>query len=475
MDNLLWKHCFYGPINYYRKSYGGSQKNAIEGKWALTELERIIAAGLAFFITLIYELLALHGEGIAREGGLEGLWKDLAGIFKSMQIPLCPISQRQYDPLCSSNQEIFLVERVVPSLDLLLYGFLICCGDLGRYRCQFNRLFLTIDQYQMAWMFYYAALKLTPGDGRAPHQLSSVLRIRKEYFGAIFWYVRSEHCQLPFPLARNSLLSLCEWSMRQQSRQGEETGLSYCIENLILCLDRDPENLLTTATAVSNLLDRECQRKDKEVGCTLFILSSLGHFYPVHSEFIRENIILKIVSGFLAKLFTEIVDPILFVAIVYTLQMVDFQHENLSYGNAIRFLNSQSLLCMSDQIRIVLGDLKGYTLIESFLELILSISDGESIIIRLIADGLLKDLLIDAQGTIYHGSDFVVTANVDSPAAIPRELGDDSVPSPDSLDIAMAHAAEIDKIEAKSCTDASYLAKVHKENGEQIVFRGINI
>lgn len=183
LDARLWRHCFYQPIDFYRRQLKDAKSPL--GRWALSQLNRLIDSGLAFLISLLFDLASF---GINKPVEL------FAPIFSSFGFPL---------PLKSSAR---------PGLEDIIYRMLIFAGDLARYRCQFNRQFQK-DQFHLAWVIYQTALKFEPAHGHAANQLAVVGSLLNDVIITSFWYLRAECCALPFSAAHHNLLTYLQKSL----------------------------------------------------------------------------------------------------------------------------------------------------------------------------------------------------------------------------------------------------------------------
>lgn len=198
LDAALWRHCYHGPIDYYRKFLKGPK--TAEGRWAIAEVNRLIDAGYAFFATLLYELLALGSGG--HQHGQHALIRET--IFSTLGLPV---------PRPGS-------ERIIAGLDGMAYRLLLCCGDLARYRWHFNRSFQE-DRLKTAMALYEAARRWEPEQGHAANQLAVANSLRGgEVVRTIYWYLRGEYCAFPFSAARSNLLAY----LGKMSSLGERGG-----------------------------------------------------------------------------------------------------------------------------------------------------------------------------------------------------------------------------------------------------------
>lgn len=193
---MLWRYCFYLPIDYYRRQL--KDPKSVEGRWAIAELDRIIEMGLAFFSLLFYELTGLKGSSISEDKTSE--------IFSVLGLPP-PTTIISSSNSSGGNDGGIL--KVVPGVDAINYRLLIFCGDLVRYRGQFNRPFQQ-DYHRLAWDIYMSAHCLEPDRGHAANQLAVVCSLLGDTLMTIFWYLRGESCSLFFAASRQNLLAFLE-------------------------------------------------------------------------------------------------------------------------------------------------------------------------------------------------------------------------------------------------------------------------
>ncbi|PJF17676.1 hypothetical protein PSACC_02526 [Paramicrosporidium saccamoebae] len=166
------------PVDYYRRRVRDSKSP--QGRWAFCELNRIIDSGIAFIATLLHELVSLGNVAILDE------------IFKLLGLP----PARPTDTF-------------TPGLNAVIYRLLIFCGDLARYRSQFNKYFQE-DSYQLSWRIYVAAREMNPDHGHACNQIAVICSMLQDVLMTVLWYLRAECCALPFTASRTNLKAYLE-------------------------------------------------------------------------------------------------------------------------------------------------------------------------------------------------------------------------------------------------------------------------
>ena len=180
IDSQLWRNCFHIPIDYYRRFFKGPR--SAEQRWAFTEVNRIIDCGYAFFGHLLGSLVALG----------QGYGENEAALYSALSVISLPIPRRS--------------SQIKPGLESICYRLLICCGDLARYRSQFNCAFQD-DRQQLAWRIYEAARRLDPDQGHSCNQLAVVATLSSHHQLAVHWYLRAQCCLYPFAAARDNLMA----------------------------------------------------------------------------------------------------------------------------------------------------------------------------------------------------------------------------------------------------------------------------
>lgn len=185
IDATLWRHCFYLPIDYYRRQL--KDPKSAKGRWALSELSRLIDSGLAFLATLLHDLCSLYAspENSCQER--------ICAIFDAVGLPV-------------PGAEAHGSKVTFECMQSILYRVLIFCGDLARYRCQFNKSFQA-DNFEYAWQIYSAARHLAPDQGHACNQLAVVCSLLHDMPLTVYWYLRAECCAAPFAAARRNVAS----------------------------------------------------------------------------------------------------------------------------------------------------------------------------------------------------------------------------------------------------------------------------
>lgn len=150
-------------------------------------MNRLIDSGLAFLATLLHELCTLHASS-------ENCCTDkMQAVFRTIGLPPPDLGRRESSVTSECMQSI-------------VYRLLIFCGDLARYRSQFNKAFQS-DNFEYAWRIYSAARRLAPDHGHACNQLAVVCSLLHDTPLTIFWYLRAVCCAIPFAAAQRNAIA----------------------------------------------------------------------------------------------------------------------------------------------------------------------------------------------------------------------------------------------------------------------------
>lgn len=237
MEYSLWKNCFYQPINFYRQH--AKDQSTPKGKYAISEINRIIDAGLGAFIMLLHDVLS------ASEG--------------ATAISLCEIFEMFGFPTPSGH-------KIVPGLDALCNKLLVIIGDLARYRCQFSRTFHE-DSYNLAWRIYNVAKRLQPENGHAANQLAVVGSLLNDSLMTTLWYLRAECCTMPFKGAKKNLLAYLEKVIAKDHQDEWRPVIIFVRETL-----ENEDKIVDPSVLASWLKNRSTKIQPSEFAAIIMIL-----------------------------------------------------------------------------------------------------------------------------------------------------------------------------------------------------------
>lgn len=274
VDAMLWRHCFYQPIDYYRRQLKNHPQSS-SGRWALAELNRHIDAGFAFLACLVQSLV-VRGGGFVPDGG------SLDEMLHALGLPHLPERRSSSAP--------------VPGLDIIVYRLLIFCGDLARYRTQFNQSFQS-DHYRLAWRLYQAALRLQPDHGHAANQMAVVASLLGDPLTAVLWYLRAECCAVPFAAARHNLVSFLERQI--DTAPLDQSAIGAPDRLFLLFLHRAMTSASFVVAPVADWLGRRGDEMadGRRYSLLLMILSATAHTTEDPHGSFEEAIDLLLASG----------------------------------------------------------------------------------------------------------------------------------------------------------------------------------
>lgn len=347
LDAAWWRHCFHTPIDYYRRFL--KNPGTPEGRWAFTEVNRLIDSGFGAFSNLIYSLLHIYGHSITM------------AVQRSILLALGLPAIRGYSG------------RNASTVEAIIYRCLIFTGDLVRYRSQFNRAFVT-DKYSAAWSIYQAARSLEPDHGHAYNQLAVVASLLNEPLLVVYWYLRALCCQYPFAAAQNNLLSFLERDGKE-CKWGLKSVFLRSVHKVIVGFDGSNDKLLMKA-----------EFKSCEIGICLLILLILRELYHCAEDFDMKSW----VSLFIDEIRGEMLDGsdvITFMALVTILRydggvIVDDRQRLLNI-----LVNSWSLFD-NHETYLALEELAGLNFLEGIR---LKFREGKPLLTQLLEQGIKID------------------------------------------------------------------------------------
>eukprot|EP00257_Ricinus_communis_P013396 XP_015570819.1 protein SMG7L [Ricinus communis] len=100
--------------------------------------------------------------------------------------------------------------REMQKLQFLCHRFLVCLGDLARYREQFEKSDVQNQDWSVAVKHYLEATKIWPHSGNPQNQLAVLATYVGDEFLALYHCIRSLAVREPFPDAWNNLILLFE-------------------------------------------------------------------------------------------------------------------------------------------------------------------------------------------------------------------------------------------------------------------------
>ncbi len=88
----------------------------------------------------------------------------------------------------------------------LVSHFLVCAGDLARYKAQYNPTFFKHDRYDLANVFYTEAAHCLPTWGHPFNMLAVIATQLEQPLKTIYYYIRSFNCQDPSNMGKDNLM-----------------------------------------------------------------------------------------------------------------------------------------------------------------------------------------------------------------------------------------------------------------------------
>lgn len=333
LDASWWRHCFHAPIDYYRRFLKSSKTP--EGRWAISEVNRLIDSGFGAFTNMLHSLISSSGNGIEDD--------TKAQILETLGLPF---------------HSGGLSVKTAPAVAQITYRCLIFCGDLARYRCQFNRAF-TDDRFQLAWRIYAAARQLEPDYGHACNQLAVIASLSGDTLLTVFWYLRALSCQYPFLAARDNLQAFLEKILESNDRVNElgESGNWRPFLSLV------QTSITEAGSAIDFCFEGMAQSLSiKEQAFVLFIILMLVKLFGV-DKLLIEKFLLTLPTKSVVDHSEGLVSLIvaLFVSIGEGFEQVG---EDCRTHVLERLLDHQNIFLNADT-RLQLDELSGFDLVES--------------------------------------------------------------------------------------------------------------
>ncbi|KAF9425960.1 hypothetical protein BGZ76_002994 [Entomortierella beljakovae] len=231
VDERLWRHVFYTPIEELRAELRKPDKDLSRRQETTDELSKLLDKGTGFYHELIMALRCDHGIDLGTVA-VDILQSD-SGLVKSKptNTPDSKITQSQSRRNGRSRQQsrskeetlgsIFSVESIANCIQKCF----IYLGDIARYRtnirletqaalatAQLNKedsklipVKPTASDWEAAHRFYTRAIQIFPDSGKPYGQLAILASYASDDLDALYWYTLSLGAKCPSVIVRDNL------------------------------------------------------------------------------------------------------------------------------------------------------------------------------------------------------------------------------------------------------------------------------
>lgn len=193
--------------------------------------------------------------------GIKLFLSEATNFYKSLIVKVQRCHGIPEDALFQRNSGIVnnVDQKRIKKCQFLCHRFLICLGDLARYRELYERPDDQNRNWSIAAAHYLEALTIWPDSGNPHNQLALLSTYVGDEFLALYHCIRSLAVKEPFPDARNNLMLLLEKS-RSSLLHSHSAEASFDI--LILSERRKVLTKLQSGDDVMN-----CNLSTEEGGC----------------------------------------------------------------------------------------------------------------------------------------------------------------------------------------------------------------
>ncbi|XP_044006134.1 protein SMG5 [Aphidius gifuensis] len=231
IEELLWRRGFYDAVSTAKKIVKTNEWSKIEKSLLLTHL----SVGVGFYHHLI---LRIHLENKL----------DLAGFIDFAY----PQNDCYYvkDIKKQNQQQQQDDEQLKECLMKIVHRSLVCLGDLARYKLEFDANW----DPMIAMRYYKMAITIEPNYGM-PHNQLGTLAANKNYgIDAVYYYLRSTLCTLPFEGAEGNLNRIINTNNNNNNNKLPLAPSKICA-NLLFNLIKKWYNNDTPTTSKNYIVD----------------------------------------------------------------------------------------------------------------------------------------------------------------------------------------------------------------------------